>query len=93
MATDFNGIIAADGFKISKTDTPTRIGMRIETIDEMELIPNPYEGMIVYVKTEADYYKITGLKSKEVGGITIDRSVVDTFEPLIPRGIQWVDVE
>lgn len=92
MATDFNGIIAADGFKVSKTDTPTRVGMRIETLDEMELIPNPFEGMIVYVKQEQEYYKVTSLKAKELGGISVDNALVDAYEPLIPRGIQWVDV-
>lgn len=93
MATDFtDGIIASNGFIISKTDVPTRVGSRIETLSEMENIPNPAVGMIVYVRSTDKYYSVKTLKAKEVGGITVENSVVDTYEPLFKTEIEWNDV-
>lgn len=94
MGTDFtDGIIAANGFLISKTDVPTRIGSRIETLDEMESIPNPAVGMLVYVRSTGEYYSVKTLKSKDIGGITVENAVVDAYEPLVKNEITWVDVE
>lgn len=91
--TDFkNGIIASNGFIISKPDTPTRIGSRIWTLDEMQNIPNPAVGMIVYVRSTDEYYSVKTLKSKVVGGVTIDNSVVDTYDLLVKKEIEWHDV-
>lgn len=91
--TDFtDGIIASNGFIISKTDTPTRVGSRIQTLDEMENIPNPAVGMIVYVRGTDEYYSIKTLKSKEMGGMTIENAVVDTYEKLFKSEIEWHDV-
>ena len=92
--TDFtDGIIASNGFIISKTDTPTRVGSRIWALDEMPNIPNPAVGMIVYVRSTDEYYSIKTLKSKTVGGIEVKDSVVDTYEKLFKSEITWVDVE
>lgn len=93
MATDFtDGIIASGGFIISKTNTPTRIGSRIETLDEMERIPNPSEGMIVYVRSTGQYYSIKTLKAKDIGGVMVENAAVDTYEPLFKNEIEWHDV-
>lgn len=91
--TDFTeGIIASGGFIISKTDTPTRVGSRIETIDEMEKIPNPSVGMIVYVRSLDEYYSVKTLRNKEMGGVTVENAVVDTYERLFKNEIEWYDV-
>lgn len=91
--TDFtDGIIASNGFIISKTDTPTRVGSRIWTLDEMERIPNPAVGMIVYVRDTDKYYSIKTLKSKEIGGMTVENAVVDTYDELFKSEIEWHDV-
>lgn len=91
--TDFtDGIIASNGFIISKTDTPTRVGSRIWTLDEMENIPNPAVGMIVYVRSSDEYYSIKTLKGKEIGGVMVENSVVDTYEKLFKSEIEWHDV-
>ena len=82
--TDFTkGIIASGGLIVSTTDTPTRVGERIWTLDEMESIPNPSVGQIVYVRSEDRYYSIKTLKSKELGGLEVHDALVDTYEPLI----------
>ena len=91
--TDFtDGIIASNGFIISKTDTPTRVGSRVWTIEEMEGIPNPAVGMIVYVRSTDEYYSVKTLKSKVIGGITVENAVVDTYERLFRNEIEWHDV-
>ena len=92
--TDFtDGIIASNGFIISKTDTPTRVGSRIWTLEEMPNIPNPAVGMIVYVRSTDEYYSIKTLKSKVVGGVEVKDSVVDTYDRLFKSEIEWVDVD
>lgn len=83
-ATDFTkGIIASGGLIVSTTDTPTRVGSRIWSLDEIELIPNPSVGQIVYVRGEGKYYSIKTLKSKVMGGLEVHDAVVDTYEPLV----------
>lgn len=91
--TDFtDGIIASNGFIISRTDTPTRVGSRIWTLDEMPNIPNPAVGMIVYVRSTDEYYSVKTLKGKMIGGREIPDAQVDSFEPLFKSEIEWHDV-
>ena len=91
--TDFtDGIIASNGFIISKTDTPTRVGSRIWSLDEIPNIPNPAVGMIVYVRSSDEYYSIKTLKSKNVGGMEVKNAQVDTYEKLFKTEIEWHDV-
>lgn len=81
MATDFdNAILSSDGFIPTKTNTPLDKRTRIESINEMPNIPNPFVGMIVYVSGEDKYYKIKTLKSKVIGGITVQNAQVDSYE-------------
>jgi hypothetical protein len=58
MATDFekNALVSSGGLKPSSKDTPGDIRVRINTIADMELIPLPYVGMMVYVVDEEKYY-------------------------------------
>lgn len=94
--TDFtNGIAVNKGLIIGQKNTPTRVGDRIATISEMESIPNPWKGMLVYVEDENLYYKVTALKSKKVGPVTIDDAIVDTYEVFEKSGgdgSTWIDV-
>lgn len=94
QATDFtDGIIASNGFIISKTNAPTRVGSRIALLSEMNLIPNPAVGQIVYVTSTDEYYSIKTLKSKVIGGIEVKDAVVDTYDKLFKSEIIWADVE
>ena len=82
--TDFTkGIIASGGLIVSTTDTPTRVGSRIWSLEEMPDIPNPSVGQIVYVRSEDRYYSIKSLKSKVYGGLEVHDAMVDTYEPLV----------
>lgn len=94
QTTDFtDGIIASNGFIISKVNAPTRVGCRIVLLSEMEKIPNPFIGQIVYVSSIDEYYSIKTLKSKVVGGVEVKDSVVDTYDRLFKSEIEWVDVD
>lgn len=64
----------------STTDTPVEKGTRISTLSDIVNIELPYLGMLVYCLEDGKYYKITGLKSKMIGGIEIPNSLVDTYE-------------
>ena len=93
--TDFtNGVAVSKGLIVNQRNTPTRVGDRIATISEMESIPNPWKGMLVYVEDEDLYYKVTALKSKKSGPITYQDAMVDTYEVFSQGGgsIKWVDV-
>lgn len=94
MATDFsNGVITSNGFLISKTNTPTRIGEIIESLSEIENIPNPVVNMKIWVKDEQCEYRVLTLKSKSIGGINIPNSVIDTYEKTDKESLNWIDVE
>lgn len=94
MATDFsNGVITSNGFLISKTNTPTRIGEIIESLSEIESIPNPVVNMKIWVKDEQCEYRVLTLKAKSIGGINIPNSVIDTYEKTDKESLNWIDVE
>ena len=84
MATDFdkNAIVIGGGIKPSTKNTPGDIRTRIESLDDVELIPLPYVGMIFYSEMEQDFYVVKQLKSKKVGVVNIPDSVVDVYERL-----------
>lgn len=93
--TDFtNGIAVGKGLIIGQKNTPTRVGDRIATISEIESIPNPWKGMLVYVEDEGLYYIVTSLKAKKAGPITIADAMVDTYQVFDQGsgGAVWNDV-
>lgn len=76
-------IIAADGFKISKTNTPTREGERIATIADItnrEKVPNPFVGMLIFVEDEQAHYTVLELGSDKIGGIEVPNVVVGKYK-------------
>lgn len=76
-------IIAADGFKISKTNTPTREGERIATIADItnrEKVPNPSVGMQIFVEDEQAHYVVLELGSDKIGGIEVPNVVVSKYK-------------
>lgn len=87
-------IIAADGFKISKTNTPTREGERIATIAEItdrEKVPNPSVGMMIFVEDEQAHYTVLELGPAEIGGIEVPNVVVSKYVKTL--GEQAVDTK
>ena len=76
-------IIAADGFKISKTNTPTREGERIATLAEItdrEKVPNPSVGMMIFVEDEQAHYTVLELGPAKIGGVEVPNVVVSKYK-------------
>ncbi len=83
MATNFSGgIVASDGFKVSIKNRPMDIRTRIESVSEVESIPNPFVGMMFYVQNEEKFYVVKSLKAKTVGAMVITDALVDNYEAL-----------
>ena len=82
MTTDFtkNTIVTAGGITPASVDTPGDTRTRVETENDILNIPNPYVGMIVYVRDTDKYFKIKTLKEKEIGNTIIQNAAVDTYE-------------
>ena len=61
MTTDFNKnvIIVGGGLRPSQANMPSDARTRIESINEVESIPNPFIGMIFYVMGEEKFYVVT----------------------------------
>lgn len=87
MTTDFNKktVVTSGSIRPSTIDTPTDVRTRIETLDEVELIPLPYVGMIFYVISEDAYYSVKSLKKKDINGTNINKIVIDSYQKLIPE--------
>lgn len=87
MAINFDdAILSSNGFSPTKVDTPLDKRSRIESISEVPNIPNPFVGMIFYVSSEDKYYRVKSLKSKVVGGITVQNAQVNEYVPFETGG-------
>ena len=82
MSTDFNNnaIATTGGIKPTTKDTPTRIGERIETLEDIATVPNPYVGMIIYVVDEMKRYEVLSIKDVQQGLSNVSR--VDQYREL-----------
>lgn len=74
-------IEVAKSLTVGQTNTPLDARTRIDALADMETIPNPFLGMIVYCIETAQHYKITALKPKQIGALTVPNAAVDTFAP------------
>ena len=77
-----NALVLGGGIQPSTKNTPGDIRTRIESVDEMINIPNPFVGMIVYVSGEDKFYVVKTLKPKSVGAMVITDALIDKYEPL-----------
>ena len=78
------------------TDTPTRVGQRVETEEDIKNIGTPYRGMIIYIADQDSFVYVKTLKSKEIiPGVQVDQALVDEYVPLQTGGtvtLNWNDV-
>ena len=93
MATNFNenSIVSRGGFKPSSKDTPLDIRTRVETEQDIYEIPNPYIGMIVYVKDTGKRFEILTLKEVDTGLTT--KNVVDTYKQFTVDLEEYANIE
>ena len=92
MATNFdnNALSSSGGFKPSTKDTPIDIRSRVETENDILEIPNPYVGMIVFVKDTGKRYEVLTIKDVQQGLSKVSR--VDTYKEFAVGGSQAVDL-
>lgn len=64
------------------TNTPLDQRSRVATLAEIPALSLPYLGQIVYCIETNRYYKVTALKSAQIGALTVPDAAVDAFEPL-----------
>ena len=81
MSTDFNKnvIHSSGGFIPVSTNTPIDKRTIVETEADIVNIPNPFIGMIVYVKDTKQRFEITALKPKKSGFASIPDALVDVY--------------
>ena len=88
MATDFGynnkTIVAGGPIKPNGKDMPIDSRTRVETYADIQLIPNPYVGMVITVLQDENNgnvmkdYKVKSLKSNELG---VANTVIDEIVP------------
>lgn len=76
---------------MGQTDTPLDARTRIAVLADMESVQNPYLGMIVFCADDGKHYKVTGLKDKQIGALTVPNAAVDTYE--LAGAKSWNDIE
>lgn len=80
MTTNFdnNALSSSGGFKPSTVDTPIDIRTRVETENDILSIPNPYIGMIVFVKDTGKRFEVISIKEVQSGLSKVSR--VDQYK-------------
>ena len=82
MATDFTygnkTIVTSGAIRPSDKNTPTDARCRVATKADMESIPLPAVGLLVYVEDEQKFYVVGGLKANTMGvaNMVVDMSMV-----------------
>ena len=69
-----------------KTNTPLDARSVVATVADISAIELPYVGMLVYCKADGKYYKITSLKAKTIGALSVPSAAVDAYEEFNPGG-------
>lgn len=75
-------IETAGSLRPGTADTPLDQRTRVNSTADISNIELPYLGMLVYCIETGKYYKITKLKAKQLGALTVPDAAVDTYEEL-----------
>ncbi len=65
---------------LGQTDQPLDARARIAGLDQVGSIDNPFIGMMFYSIAERKTYKVTKLKARQVGAMTVPNRAIDTYE-------------
>lgn len=90
-----NNFIIDGSISISNVNTPTRAGQRISSLAELETIPTPFIGMIVFVEDIDKFIYVKSLKSQKVGIFEINDALIDQYEFLVKNNdlnLNWNEV-
>jgi len=75
-------IETAGALRPGLVDTPLDARSRVATLADAADIANPALGGVFYCVETGKHYRITGLKAKTIGALTVENAAVDTFEEL-----------
>ncbi len=84
-------IEVSNSLTVGKTNTPLDDRTRIATLTDMESVQNPFLGMIIFCVDNGKHYKVTGLKDKQIGALTVPNAQVDTYS--VTGAGKWDDLE
>ena len=76
----------AGGLIPGTVDTPLDARSRVSAEAEIMNIENPVLGALVFCSGNCKYYKITALKSKQIGPLTVENAAVAEYEELQSGG-------
>ena len=76
----------AGGLIPGTVDTPLDARSRVSAEAEIMNIENPVLGALVFCSENGKYYKITALKSKQIGPLTVENAAVAEYEELQSGG-------
>ena len=76
----------AGGLIPGTVDTPLDARSRVSAEAEIMNIENPVLGALVFCSENRKYYKITALKSKQIGPLTVENAAVAEYEELQSGG-------
>lgn len=85
MATDFkkNTLLIDGALKVTTKNTPMDVRTRIQNKTEIPNIPSPFVGMVFYVISENEYYRVLSLKSKMIAGRPQEAAQINAYEKLV----------
>ena len=63
-------------------DTPLDARCRVNTLADISTIELPYVGQIIYCIETGRYYKVTALKPRLIGALTVLDAAIDTYEAI-----------
>jgi hypothetical protein len=75
-------IETAGALRPGTTNTPLDQRQVVSSAADILNIALPCLGMIVYCTGDGKYYKVTGLKSAQIGALTVNDAAVDTYEAI-----------
>lgn len=90
-----NKFIIDGSISISNPNTPTRTGQRISSLSELDTVPTPSIGMIIFVEDINKFIYVKSLKSKKIGILEVKDALIDEYESLVKTddiNLNWNEV-
>ena len=77
-----SSVQVANSLQMGSVDTPLDARTRISTLGDVANIALPYVGMVFYCSATGKHYKVTSLKSKQIGAAEQENAQIDQYEVL-----------
>lgn len=77
-----SSVQVANSLQMGSVDTPLDARTRIPALSNVPDIALPYVGMVFYCSATGRHYKVTGLKSQQIGAAEQENAQIDQYEAL-----------